>query len=746
MSPKNSHSPHPDFTSLTGHIEKIVYHNPANDFTVARFRIEETGSRVTITGTVPAPAAGEAMRITGRWEEHPRYGEQLKLETIIAIFPVTVQGIRAYLSSGIIKGVGPKTIGALVDRFREETLEVIEKKPQQLTEVKGVGADTALRLHQAWISHRTLRDLMTFLAEHGIDLRHAPRIHDAYGDDALNVLAGDPYRLVFDLPGIGFQVADAVMRKSGLPLDDPDRVKACVLHALREKAEEGDTTIPLALLCSDCTRKYGVSPSAAENAVQQLAVARDVVLEDHPTDSNQKKVYLRQLFAAEHGVAHKLKILLSLPVGSPALDRDKIVSHIFSSLALQLSEEQLSVLDRILLHRVAIITGGPGTGKTTLIRSVAAVYQKSGHTIALCAPTGRAARRLSDVTGRNASTIHRLLEYNPAEELFGRGRDNPLSADVIIMDEASMVDILLMAQLTDAVRLSARLIIVGDAYQLPSVGPGSVLSDLIQSRQIPTFELNEIFRQGQESSIILNAHRVRQGKPPVLMPVGPDSVSATDFYFIENHRPGAVANAIVEMCGRTIPETFGWDPIREIQVITPMHKGESGTLNLNRVLQQELNPVKEDIQWGNDRFRMGDKVMQLRNNYQKEVYNGEIGLISDVDPKHKILTIDYEGRFVDYDVAELDQISLAYAITVHKSQGSEYPAVIVPILIQHFALLQRNLLYTAITRGRNLVVLIGTQQALSTALKNDQPQRRRTGLAERICLAPPALPPSGFGS
>jgi len=467
------------------------------------------------------------------------------------------------------------------------------------------------------------------------------------------------------------------------------------------------------------------------DSIKSLAVSGEVVIEKVYNDTDTEAVFLKQLHQAEAGIANKINALLSIPTSFTGLDSGQITLEVLKKLAIKLSSEQLAALEGILSHRVAVITGGPGTGKTTLIKSISALFDALGKRLRLAAPTGRAARRISEVTGRKAETIHKLLGYNPANGFFEKNRDNPVDADALIIDEASMIDTFLMFHLLQAVHMQSMLILVGDAFQLPSVGPGNILSDIIKSKKIETFELKKIYRHAKESPIIVNAHKIRKGQPPDLEKAG-DSEDLSEFYFIEQNNPETVVKTIVELCVRKIPERFDFDPLDEIQVLTPMHKGLAGTLNLNHVLQKRLNPNTIMIETMGNTFKLGDKIMHLKNNYQKEVFNGDIGTIYDVDKKAQMLSVNYYGRIVDYDFSEMDEISLAYAISVHKSQGSEYPAVIIPIMMQHFVLLQRNLLYTAITRGRKLVVIIGSKKALLTALNNDSPQRRLSRLADRL--------------
>ncbi len=719
--------------SFEGRIEKITYYNPDNQFAICRFRVAGTDNLVTVFGHMPRPRPGTEMCITGSWETHKRYGLQLRLSSLQTVLPATIEGIRQYLISGFVKGVGPKIIAQLVDHFKEKTLKVIENDPQKLCEVKGIGKKTARLIANAWKNEHVIRGLINFLQANGLRPAYASRIYAVYGDESLDVLEKDPYRLVHDLPRFGFSIADTIMQQAGTPPDDPQRVQACALHTLREASEEGNTFIAAADLTARCRQVFNIDSGALEAAVKELAAANEVVIEDLPVVPPAQAVYMTALHWAESGIANRLKTLLSLPTEPSDVDRDNIAAQVLKQLAIELSLEQTRVITNLFGYRVAIITGGPGTGKTTLIRAITAVFNSLGKRILLGAPTGRAARRLSEITRRNAHTIHKLLGYNPIEDTFEHDLDNPLQTDVVIIDEASMVDTVLMNHLLHAVHVTSRLIFVGDVFQLPSVGPGNVLADLIHSKAIQTFELTEIYRQSRESAIILNAHRVRRGEQPELPPVEfPEQ--ASDFYFFEEHRPEKAVEMIIDLCCRKIPAQFGLDSKSDIQVLTPMHKGIVGTINLNRAIQRRLNPNPVEIRFAGQAFKPQDKVMHLKNNYRKDVYNGDSGIICDIDRKNDIVAVDYDGRIVEYTLPELEEIILAYAITVHKSQGSEYPAIVMPVMTQHFVMLQRNLLYTAITRGKQLVVLVGTRKALSIALANIRPRQRLSRLADRLAV------------
>jgi len=717
--------------TLEGCLERITYFNAENHYTIAKLKTSKTHNMVTIVGTMTAVNPGQTLKIKGTWETHPRYGQQFRIISYEVVLPATIHGIRKYLESGIIKGIGPSMANRIVSCFGAKTFEIIEKHPEKLLEVKAIGQAKAALICNAWKDHHVARSLMQFLQSMGVQPAYCSNILKKYGPDAVNIIRKDPFRLITDIPGIGFYFADTVAQKLGIEKDQSRRVRACIIHVMEQVTNQGDVFAYQDQLVDRCKNLFRINPGVTLNEMHALCAARKLVIENAPGDPDNKIVYLKEIHQAEIVIANRLKALLSVPVTPAGIDAERIAKEVQKKLAITLSLEQLTALEKILIHRAVIITGGPGTGKTTLIRSINAVFSALGKHVLLAAPTGRAARRLSEVTRSKAKTIHKLLGFNFKEGLFQKNPDNPLDADAVIIDEASMVDTLLMYHLIKALPMTSVLILVGDIFQLPSVGPGNVLSDMIKSKLIPVFYLKKIFRQAQESLIVVNAHRVRRGKSPVLKPLG-DSNGASEFYFLEQHNQNKVVSTIVELCTRTIPERFDFDPMHDVQVLTPMHKGVIGTTNLNQVLQKVLNPNPVMIEAMGSTFKIGDKIMHLKNNYQKEVFNGDIGIISSVDRKEKQLSVDYYGRIVTYDFTEMDEISLAYAISVHKSQGSEYPAVLLPIMTQHFVLLQRNLLYTAMTRGKNLVILVGTKKALNIALRNNKPTKRLSGLAFRL--------------
>jgi len=716
-----------NMTSLAGHLEHITYFNAENHYTIAKFRTEKINNLVTIIGYLPCVNPGEALEIKGSWETNPRYGEQFRIESFEVTLPATVDGIRKYLKSGLIKGIGSALVESLVSRFGEHTLDIIETKPGRLFEIDGIGKKKAAIINRAWKEHHAIRSLMIFLGEHGLNASLSARILKEYGRDAEDFIRKNPYCMATEIDGIDFHAADAMAIKLGIPANAPERIKASILYFIEGAIKNGDVFVFDDKLIRGCNKLTSVETGLINAGMAELAESGDIVIDETIKDHDCRAVYSKTIYQAEKGVAEKLKALLSVPVIFQDIGQERITAEALKRLAINLSPDQLAVIEEIIAHKIAVITGGPGTGKTTLIRAITTVFEILGKKILLAAPTGRAARRLSEVAGKKAATIHKMLGCNQLDECFEKNRDNPLEADVLIIDEASMVDIVLMFHLLDAIPLTSALIMVGDVFQLPSIGPGNVLSDIIKSGIIKTFELKKIFRQARESRIIINAHKIRNGKQPDLKAAGGHS----EFYFIEKKNPDSVVETILELCTKRIPEKFNLDRLEGIQVITPMHKGKAGTINLNQALQQALN--NNPLSAGTV-FKAGDKVMHLKNNYQKDVFNGDIGIVDSIDKGQKRVFVKYYERIVEYDFTELDELTLSYAISVHKSQGSEYPAVIIPLMTSHYPMLQRNLVYTAITRGKILVIIVGMKKALEIALKNNRPTERLSSLNKRLIL------------
>jgi exodeoxyribonuclease V alpha subunit len=708
---------------LKGILKRITFQNSDNYYTVARIEIRQANDLVTIVGNLAGVVEGETLELTGNWVSHQKYGDQFKIESFCVVLPATAEGIRKYLESGIIKGIGKDLACKIVKKFQENTFNIIENEPIRLKEINGIGKAKSDKIVTAWDKHHSVRRVMQFLQDRGIGIFHASTIMVYYGSEALSVLQETPYNLARDIPEAGFKVADTIALKEGVAFDDPERIKACLIYLLLFFENDGHVFVHKDALFEKCFQTLGntIDEDKVKNALEALDKADEIAL----VKREKMCVYLQRLYIAEKGIALRIKAMLSLPVINIAIDDDEIIEEVAARFAIELSPDQFEVITKALKERVVVITGGPGTGKTTLVRAFCAIFKKLKQKVVLAAPTGRAARRLSEVTGRQAKTLHKLLEYDPEGNGFGKNHSNPLDIDICIVDEASMVDTMLMYQLMAALRATSVLIVVGDTFQLPSVGPGNVLSDIIDSGIVKTFYLTEIFRQAKESPIIMNAHAIRNGEMPELTNENKEALS--EFYFIENNRPGKVVETISLLCSQRIKKAF--PHIDEVQVLTPMHKGEAGTINLNQKLQQVLNTNPGQIESHGFSFKVGDKVMHLKNNYEKDVFNGDIGSVYEIDKIEGIVSVDYYGRVVDYETLELDQLTLAYTISVHKSQGSEYSAVIIAMTEAHFPLLQRNLLYTAITRGKQLVIIVGSKNALAMALNNNKTDLRLSSLA-----------------
>jgi exodeoxyribonuclease V alpha subunit len=720
--------------SLHGVLEHITFYNPRTHYTVARLNITTPAVRVIVTGMLPGAAAGSTVKLDGKWIEHPKYGRQFQFRDAEILLPDTEAGMRDYLASGIIKGIGPSLADKIVRRFGADALRIMEDEPALLTAVDGIGPETAERIHAGWTHHAVVRQIMAFLREHGIPPAHGPKIFSIYGADALMILRNEPYRLADDISGNGFYMADRIARNLGLADGNTERVAACIRHLIHGAAGQGHSYMDGDDLLDQAERLFEIDREAVFHALDGLCEAGDTVVETDMESPASRKIFPAWLHAAETGVAGRLRAMQTLPLRHPSTPAAKRIDEIEHRLVLRLSIEQRRILEAIWHQRAAIISGGPGTGKTTAIRAIAEMFHLSGSRICLAAPTGRSARRMTEITGFEAHTIHKLLEYNLEHQRFGRDMDNPIDADVLIVDEASMIDTMLMHHLLAAVPLPTRLILVGDADQLPSIGPGNLLGDLIVSNTIPVYFLKTVFRQDAESQIIANAHRVLNGETPIMATFQEAMEQDADFIFIEQNDPAGIADIIVDLCQRSLPTQFISDPLHAIQVLTPMHKGPAGTIALNQALQHALNPGAAVISGSSHAvaFKIGDKVMHLKNNYKKEVFNGDMGVIRAWDPATETLTVAYEGRLVEYGPDEIDELTLGYAISVHKSQGSEYPVVILPLITHHYIMLQRNLLYTAVTRAQKLVILIGTPKALELALTNNLPRLRRSGLARRL--------------
>jgi exodeoxyribonuclease V alpha subunit len=723
-------------TQLSGQIEKITYTNEENGFTIALVKVEAQKDPVTVVGNLMAPTPGEILEMQGHWANHPKFGKQFKVVQFKTKVPATINGIQKYLGSGLIKGLGPVMAGRIVDQFGQKTLDIIENEIERLAEVRGIAEKSIAKIAKAWEAQKEIRDVMIFLQSHGVSSAYATKIFKRYGDRSIAVVQQNPYRLATDIYGIGFLKADSIAKELGFEDDCRPRVEAGVLYKLQQLAEEGHVYFPYESLVEQCREILGVAPEPVSRAITSLAADRQVIIEDINDGSdefriNNKAVYLAQFHQCETGISNRLKALLSAPKSIRRIDSARAIEWVQQRLSFQPAENQQKAIRCALESKVMVLTGGPGTGKTTIVKAILKILSKLQINMSLAAPTGRAAKRMSEMTGHEAKTIHRLLEYSIHKHEFLRNDRNRLDCDLLIVDEASMIDTVLMYHLLKAVPATATCIFVGDVNQLPSVGAGNVLKDMIGSGAIPVIELNEIFRQAKASRIVVNAHKINEGELPALSPAEVFDPN-NDFYFILQDDPDKVLEIILELASRRIPRRFGFDPLDDIQVLTPMHKGVVGATNLNHRLQEVLNPANSEVMFGDRTFRINDKVMQTRNNYDKEVFNGDIGRIAAIDSGQRRLTTIFDSREVVYDFSELDELVLAYAVSVHKSQGSEYPVVIFPILTQHYILLQRNLIYTAVTRGRKLVVMVGSSRALAIGVNNSQTQQRFTRLRHRL--------------
>lgn len=714
------------YSTLEGVLERIVFFNEENGFTVAKLQVAKRRDLVAIVGVLPSPMPGETLRLKGEWIVDSKFGEQFRVNSCLSVLPATLTGIEKYLGSGLVKGIGPIMAKRIVAKFGLETLDIIEDNTEKLLEVKGIGSIRVERIAKAWQEQKEIREVMIFLQGEGVSSTYAVKIYKAYGDKAISVVKENPYRLALDISGIGFKTADKIAQNMGIDPGSPMRAEAGIIHVLSELVDEGHVYYPYEELKQKAADLLEVDKDILDTALATLTEQRRVVIEEHP---EHQAVYLTPLHVAEVNVALRLKTLLNSPKQLPQIDIEKAIDWVQRVNRIELAEMQKEALRKAITGKVMVITGGPGTGKTTLVNSLIKILGKKGQHIALASPTGRAAKRLSEVTGREAKTIHRLLEFSPSEGGFKRNEDNPLDADLIIIDEVSMVDILLMNHLLKAIPLVATLLLVGDADQLPSVGPGNVLKDIIASEQVETIRLTEIFRQAQGSLIVVNAHRVNRGEH-LQLKTSPEQQA--NLFFINREEPEKVVEVVKELCQRRLPQAFHLDPLEDIQVMTPMHRGTVGVANLNAELQSLLNPNGKAVARGGRLFRVNDKVMQIKNNYEKETFNGDIGRIVGIDLEEQKLMVKFEDRVIDYDWSELDELVLAYAISIHKSQGSEYPAVVIPLLTQHYIMLQRNLLYTAITRAKRLVVLVGSKRAIAIAIKNNKVRFRYTNLSQRL--------------
>ncbi len=723
-----------NLSDLQGQIERITFTSEETGYTVAKVKVYGRRDLVTIIGNIVNPTPGEIIKMKGEWGNHPKYGEQFKIVFCQTTTPASVHGIEKYLGSGLIKGIGPVMAKRIVKMFKEKTLEVIENEIDKLADVEGIGQKRIGMIRKAWEEQKEIRAVMIFLQSHGVSSGYAAKIYKQYGNEAIKIVQDNPYRLATDIFGIGFITADKIAEKVGFAKESELRAAAGILYVLHELTDEGHVYYPYEPLLGKCKEMLDIDSEIIVKAIGTVAVDKQIVIEDINQDfaefhENNKAIYLSGYYIAEKNLATRLKTLVNTSQTKRKIDSEKAIQWVQEKLSITLADKQIEAVQRAAENKVMVITGGPGTGKTTIINAILKIFSAIKAKIMLAAPTGRAAKRMSEATGHEAKTIHRMLEYNMRKGGFQKNEGSPLDCDLLIIDEASMVDTLLMHHLLKAIPVTATFIMVGDVNQLPSVGAGNVLKDIIDSGISPVVQLNEIFRQAKESSIIVNAHKINEGIIPNLK-YNQDKLD--DFYFIEQEDPEKALEMIINLVKERIPKRFGFDSFNDIQVLTPMHRGTVGAGNLNTELQKTLNPGEDGVLRGGRLFRVNDKVMQIVNNYDKEVYNGDIGRIASINEEEKEVKVIIDDRDIIYDYSDLDELVHAYAISVHKSQGSEYPAVVIPILTQHYVLLQRNLLYTGVTRGKKLVVIVGMKKAMAIAVKNNKTEKRYTLLKDRL--------------
>ena len=710
--PVSGRGPPSEHEVLAGLVERVTFHNAENGFCVLRAKARGHRDLVTVVGHAAMISAGEWITATGEWVNDRTHGQQFKAHFMRTSAPTSIEGIEKYLGSGMIRGIGPVYAKKMVRGFGEQVFDIIEAQPERLREVTGIGAVRAKRITDAWAEQKVIREIMVFLHTHGVGTARSVRIFKTYGSDAVQVMTENPYRLARDIRGIGFKTADAIAMKLGFEKTAMLRVRAGISYALTEAMDDGHCGLPTKELTPLAVELLEVSGELVQTALD-LEMADGTVVAD--TVGETPCVFLGGLYRAEKVIAERVQGLLSGALPWATIDPDKALPWIEQKTGLALAPSQVAAIRLALMSKVLVITGGPGVGKTTIVNAILRILAAKGVEMLLCAPTGRAAKRMTEATGFEAKTIHRLLEVDPKSGGFKRSEEHPLNCELLVVDEASMVDVMLMLALMKAMPPEAALLIVGDIDQLPSVGPGQVLADIIASGAVPVVRLTEVFRQAAQSRIITSAHRINQGIIPDLARPEGDS----DFYFVPADDPETAVARIVELVKTRIPQRFGLDPIRDIQVLCPMNRGGVGARSLNVELQKALNPAGEcKVERFGWTFAPGDKVMQIENDYDKEVYNGDIGYIDAVDLDAGELTASFDGRSVSYIVGELDTLVPAYAATIHKSQGSEYPAVVIPVMTQHYTMLQRNLLYTGVTRGKKLVVLVGQKSAVAIAVKN----------------------------
>jgi exodeoxyribonuclease V alpha subunit len=721
-----------DALTVDGEVVRITYSNDESGFRVIRVKVDGVADEKTLVGVFPLPPPGTRVRATGKLTRDVKRGEQFKVETLLTVAPATLAGVERFLGSGLVPGVGEAFAKRIVEAFGESTLEVLDHDPTRLREVPGLGQKRAQQIERAWEAHRAVGAIMIFLQSHGASPALASRIYKRFGPRAVAVVSANPYRLALDVWGVGFKTADRIAGSLGIAKNAPERAQAGVVQVLHERAAQGHVFTERGALVELSARMLEIDEGAVEVAIDSLIAERRVRSEAALRSVQGAAIYTPALYDAEVLVARRLSELVASPVIGRPLDAlvERVVADFEAASGVSLADAQRAAIEAAARSKVVVVTGGPGVGKTTIVRALLMLFDQAGLKTRLAAPTGRAAKRMTEATKREAVTLHRLLEFDPKTRTFTRGEETPLDLGALVVDESSMVDLELMSALVSALPQQARLVLVGDVDQLPSVGPGAVLRDAISSGVVPTARLSQIFRQAAGSLIVENAHRIHAGEAPVS-----DRGQDGEFYLVERKTDEAAADSLIELVTQRIPRVFGLDPTRDVQVLTPMHKGASGTISLNERLQAALNPSGPSVKIGARTFRLGDKVMQLKNDYVREVYNGDVGIISKIDQEARALWVRFDDRQITYEEGDLEELTLAYATSIHKSQGSEYPAVVIPFTMSHFVMLSRNLLYTAVTRGKRLVVIVGEKRAIGLSLAETRKEARSTALGERLSQA-----------